>query len=221
MMRLVNAYRALRNQVRLKTMYYGLGECGRAVRIGRFVELGSRGRVHLADKVAIGNFCRVLAGKGEIRLGESCEIHPFCTLRAQSGSIRMGKECSLNPYSIIHGNGGVLLGNYVRIGSHVIFVSSTHVFDSIEMPIHCQGSRSQGIVVEDDVWIGGGATILDGTRIGKGAIVGAGAVVVKDVPPYAIVGGVPARIIRMRGPVDSQCDDVQSSKVRVVASRGN
>lgn len=191
-------FRNLANYVRKKTVYAGIGKIGRGVILGKHIELISRRSVSLSDGVVIGNFCRILAGKGRIELGEKCYIHPFSTLRAQNGYIRMGKECSLNPYSIIHGEGGVVLGDYVRIGSHVNFVSSSHVFDDIEVPIHLQGATSKGIVVEDDVWIGGGSTILDGVRVGRGSIIGAGSVVNKDVLPYSIVGGVPAKLIRIR-----------------------
>ncbi|WP_188447464.1 acyltransferase [Arenimonas maotaiensis] len=197
-MLLLDLVRNAMNFIRIHTVYFGIGKIGRGVVLGKHIELGSRKSISLSSGAVVGNFCRILAGKGEISIGENCYIHPFTTLRAQTGFIRMGKECSLNPYSIIHGSGGVVIGDYVRIGSHVIFVSANHVFDQVDVPIHFQGIESKGIIVEDDVWIGGGVTVLDGVRIGKGSVIAAGAVVNKDVLPYSIVGGVPAKVIRMR-----------------------
>jgi acetyltransferase-like isoleucine patch superfamily enzyme len=63
-------------------------------------------------------------------------------------------------------------------------------------PIIEQGITAQGIVIEDDVWLGSSAIILDGVRVGKGAVVAAGAVVGKDVPPHTVVAGVPAKVIK-------------------------
>jgi acetyltransferase-like isoleucine patch superfamily enzyme len=71
-----------------------------------------------------------------------------------------------------------------------------HVFDDPTRPMVEQGITAEGIVVEDDVWIGAGAIITDGVRICKGAVVAAGAVVTQDVPPYTVVGGVPAKALR-------------------------
>jgi acetyltransferase-like isoleucine patch superfamily enzyme len=71
-----------------------------------------------------------------------------------------------------------------------------HVFSDPHRPMVEQGITAQGIVVEDDVWIGAGAIITDGVRIGKGAVVAAGAVVTKDVLPHTVVAGIPARIIK-------------------------
>jgi len=85
------------------------------------------------------------------------------------------------------------------IAPHVAILNSAHNHDRIDIPMICQGERKRiNPIIEDDVWIGRNAVIMPGIRIHKGSIVGAGAVVVKDVPPYCIVGGVPARILRMR-----------------------
>lgn len=100
------------------------------------------------------------------------------------------------------------IGNYVSIGPHVTFLAGgEHRLDGVSTyPFLAYGAGeveavSKGpIVVKDDVWIGLGAKILSGVTIGQGAVIAAGAVVTKDVPPYAIVGGVPAKLIRWRFP---------------------
>ncbi len=97
------------------------------------------------------------------------------------------------------GRGGIRIGNGVLIAQSVNMHAEMHNFADPERSIRSQGIAYQGIVVEDDVWIGSRATILDGVVIGRGAVVGAGAVVSRAVPPLAVVAGVPARILRYRG----------------------
>jgi serine acetyltransferase len=96
------------------------------------------------------------------------------------------------------GGGGIKIGNNVLIGQTVNMHSESHVIGDIAVPIRDQGISFQGIVIEDDVWIGSKATILDGVVIGSGAVIGAGAVVTKSVPAYGIAVGVPARVIATR-----------------------
>ena len=91
------------------------------------------------------------------------------------------------------------LGKNVMIGPDVLFITINHRFDRTDIPVKEQGHQSpEGIVVEDDVWIGARVIVLPGVRIGTGAIVGVGAVVTKDVPAFTIVGGNPAKVIRNR-----------------------
>jgi maltose O-acetyltransferase len=92
------------------------------------------------------------------------------------------------------------VGDNVMIAPGVIILTQNHQFDDPEVPMIDQGFKpGKGVVIEDDVWIGTNAIILPGCRLGKGAIIAAGAVVTRDVPPLAIVGGNPAKFIRQRG----------------------
>jgi maltose O-acetyltransferase len=91
------------------------------------------------------------------------------------------------------------MGSYVMIAPDVAFIGKMHRVDSVEVPMIAQGEvEVRQTVVEDDVWVGQRVVVLPGVKIGHGAIVGAGAVVTKDVPAYAVVGGVPARFIKYR-----------------------
>lgn len=91
-----------------------------------------------------------------------------------------------------------MVGNGVDIASNCTFFPYDHGFLPDE-PIRQQPLQSKGgIIVEDDVWLGAGVTVLDGVKIGRGAVVGAGSVVTHDIPPGAIAAGVPARILKMR-----------------------
>lgn len=113
------------------------------------------------------------------------------------GNVSFGAHCTVNPYAMISGR--VTCGDGVRIASHASLVGFNHGHDDTDRAIYLQAHESKGIVVGDDVWIGASAVIVDGVAIGRGAIVAAGAVVTKDVPEMAIVGGVPAKVLRYRG----------------------
>lgn len=112
--------------------------------------------------------------------------------------MQIGDNCSINECCYFHARGGIKLGNWVRIGPNVGFFTWNHGHSDPDKPIKQQGFILKPIVVEDDVWIGNNATILQGVTIGAHSIIGAGAVVTKDVPLYSIVGGVPAKLIKDR-----------------------
>jgi maltose O-acetyltransferase len=95
--------------------------------------------------------------------------------------------------------GPLTLGDDVMMAPDVVILTQNHRFDDPTVPMLDQGyGPAREVVIEDDVWIGTNAIILPGVRLGKGSIVAAGAVVTKDVPPYAIVGGNPARLLKSR-----------------------
>lgn len=96
-------------------------------------------------------------------------------------------------------HGPVIIGNDVMMGPECIIYTRNHRFDDITVPMRQQGfSDIKQVIISDDVWIGGRVIILPGVHIGRGAIVGAGSVVTKDVPDYAVVGGNPAKILKYR-----------------------
>ena|SRR5579872_6475577 len=112
--------------------------------------------------------------------------------------VSIGHDVLLNEDVKIGGQCGVTIGNYVLIGYNVNLVSENHAYQNYLLPIMQQGYFGGPIVIEDDVWIGANAVILPNIKVGKGAIVGANAVVTKNVEPYTIVGGVPAKKIKYR-----------------------
>lgn len=110
--------------------------------------------------------------------------------------VSIGRDCQINENVFIQ---GCKIGNYVMIAPNVSILSKGHHFEKLSVPMVLQGESEEKLpVIEDDVWLGRSVVVMPGVRIGKGSIVGAGAVVVKDVAPYSIVGGVPARLIRVR-----------------------
>lgn len=151
--------------IMMKTVYSEIRKIRKKVIIGRNVELINRKNIYFGDRVSIGKYCLLSANKekSSIKIGSDTAIYPFCILRAQAWFIHMGNECSLNPYSIIYGGqGGVKIGNYVRIATHTVIVAAQHLFQRLDVPICHQGGESKGIIIEDDVWIGANCTILDG-----------------------------------------------------------
>lgn len=95
--------------------------------------------------------------------------------------------------------GDILIGKDVMMGPEVSIYTTNHAHDKINIPMNLQGyTESKPVIVEDDVWIGTRVIILGGVKIGKGSIIGAGSVVTKSIPPYSIVAGNPAKIIKSR-----------------------
>jgi len=93
---------------------------------------------------------------------------------------------------------GIVIGNNVMMAPDVVIVTANHKHDDITVPMQSQGIDTAPVIIEDDVWIGTRAMILPGVRIGRSSVIGAGAVVAKDVPPFSIVVGNPARVVRKR-----------------------
>jgi acetyltransferase-like isoleucine patch superfamily enzyme len=114
------------------------------------------------------------------------------------GFFELGSHSYIGCNAVMGAGGGIRIGDFVLIGQCVNVHAEKHAFDDPSRLIGEQGVTYQGVVIEDDVWIGSKATILDGVTIGRGAVIGAGAVVTKSIPPYAIAIGVPAMVVRSR-----------------------
>lgn len=113
----------------------------------------------------------------------------------------------------VHIYANVEIGHFVMLASNVAIVGGDHSFDVVGVPVRFTGRDGMEellTIIEDDVWVGHGCIIIAGVKIGRGAIVAAGAVVTKDVEPYAIVGGVPAKLIRYRFTPEQQLEHNKS-----------
>ena len=113
-----------------------------------------------------------------------------------SPHVEIGNDVEINENVRIRAN--VKIGNNVLIAPNAQLISINHEYADLTIPIKNQGEKRGKIEIDDDVWIGTAAIILPNVKVSKGAIIGAGAVVTKDVPEYAIVGGNPAKIIKYR-----------------------
>jgi acetyltransferase-like isoleucine patch superfamily enzyme len=124
------------------------------------------------------------------------ELHVYNFRDLPHAGIKIGRDSLIGEYNVLRGQGGITIGDRVYTSPLVQLAAVNHVFADPSQPFVQQGITAEGIIVEDDVWIGAGAIITDGVRIGRGSVVAAGAVVTRDVPPHTVVAGVPARTIK-------------------------
>lgn len=133
----------------------------------------------------------------DLQLGLNSQL-----LAAGNGTERLeiGNGFSSNSNVMINADcgGRIVIGNNVQIGPNSVLRASNHEFKDLHKPISQQGHQPGKIVIEDDVWLGSNVVVLPNVIIKRGSVVGAGAVVTKDVEPFSIVGGVPARLIAKR-----------------------
>ena len=144
---------------------------------------------------------------GAIDIGPGTVVHRGAMLIPMGGFIRLGFRCRVNPYSILYGNGGLTIGDYVRIAAHCVIVPANHGIALDGGLIAEQPLSKQGIRIGNDVWLGAGVKVLDGAVIGDGCVVGAGAVVRGELEPYGIYAGVPAKLVRRRTPTTTYLKD--------------
>lgn len=133
-----------------------------------------------------------------VMIGQQTIIECTGVIRHLGEGLKVGNNSNFGDYNFIGVRGPVEIGNDVLFGPRVCIYAENHVFIHLDIPIRKQGETRQGIRVEDNCWIGSGAIILDGVTIGTGSVVAAGAVVTRDVPPFSVVAGIPARLIQTR-----------------------
>jgi acetyltransferase-like isoleucine patch superfamily enzyme len=178
----------------------GVINSGRNAYISPFAELISPGRISLGNDSVLEKHSRIYANgkKGRIEIGEYTTVYPYALLKANNGFIKIGDGCSINDYCVFNGYGGITMGNDVHVAAHAIIVSFEHDCSKLGEPDFSQNLRALGVKIEDHVWIGANCVILDGVVIGHGSVIGAGAVVTKDIPSDSVAVGVPARVIKKR-----------------------
>lgn len=176
----MDGWAAIENGVRLRFADH--------IRLGNGVYLDQGAYLHACPKgIEIGD-------KTIIMHGAILHVYNFRDL--PNAGIKIGQDSLMGEYTVIRGQGGVEIGDRVYTSPFTQIIAVNHVFDDPDQPFTKQGITAEGIVIEDDVWLGTGAVVTDGVRVGKGAVVAAGAVVTQDVPAHTLVGGVPARPIR-------------------------
>lgn len=131
------------------------------------------------------------------RVGKDIKILPGVWIDRFSG-LQIGDEVSVATGVVITTAGGVNIGDHCMIGYRAVLLSAHHVIPPGRKPMRYAGARFAPLVVERDAWIGAGAVLLGGVTVGEGAVIGANALVNRDIPPFAVAAGVPARVLRMR-----------------------
>lgn len=141
----------------------------------------------------------VIEDKKNVKIDKGVEIGDGVIIKAFSAPIEIGEFTQINPFTVIYGHNSIFIGKNVMIAPHCMIASGNHDFEQTDTPMRFAGNLTRGpIIIEDNVWIGANCTITDGVKIGHDAVVGANSLVNKDVQPYDIVGGVPAKVIKNR-----------------------
>lgn len=139
---------------------------------------------------------------GEVRLGDRVHLYRDTIVEiGAGGSVTIGDDTHIQAGCNLKGFlGSLIIGRNVQLAPRCGFSPYEHNIDDPDTPIQKQGIRSKGpIVLDDDVWLGLNVSVLEGVHIGRGAVIGAGSVVTRDIPELAIAVGVPAQVIRLRG----------------------
>jgi acetyltransferase-like isoleucine patch superfamily enzyme len=144
---------------------------------GLQIQIGKRGRVRFGRFVWIGDGTKIRCHEGEVIIGDKTVLGQECTISAYK-HVRIGEQCV--------------------IADRAMFIDFDHGIVEVERPIREQGIYKRDVDVGSNVWIGYGACVLRGVQVGDNAVIGTNSVVTADVPANAVVGGIPAKVIRMR-----------------------
>jgi acetyltransferase-like isoleucine patch superfamily enzyme len=172
--------------------------------------------IRLGNRVYLDHGVYLHGGPGGLEIGEGswimngCRLHVFNFRDMPHAGIHIGKRTFVGEGTVMRGQGGISIGNNVLFAPMTQILAVNHVFTNPDLPIMDQGITGEGIVIEDNCWIGAGAIVLDGVTIGRGSCVGAGAVVTASIPPHSLAVGSPARVVR-----DLRCHPLTERDVRV------
>jgi acetyltransferase-like isoleucine patch superfamily enzyme len=177
------------------------------------VRLRFADNIHLKHGVYLDQGVYIHACPSGVEIGDNsivmhgAVLHVYNFRDLPQAGIKIGKDCLIGEYCVIRGQGGVQIGDRVYTSPFTQILAVNHIFNDPNRPFIEQGITAQGIVIEDDVWLGAGAIITDGVRIGKGSVVAAGAVVTADVPANTVVAGVPAKPVKKIDTVQNEVSD--------------
>ena len=182
----------------------------RLAHLGQEARIDRRARLDEAGKIWVGARCQIESGvilransttSPGITLGNHVSIKEYTIVNANRGSVMIGERSWIGPHCLLYGNGHVCIGRDVLIAAHTCINTVSHGTSRTDCAMNLQPVRTDPVNIQDDVWIGLHSSILQGVTIGRGSVIGAGAVVTRDIPPWSIVVGVPARIVGSRAPL--------------------
>ncbi len=188
---------------RLREFFYKLifARVGKSVYIQPNVRFIGTPTIEIGNNVRIYNSSYISNKGNKICFENDVSIDHGVDIRAydqENGHIIIGESTYIGPYVCMAGPGFIKIGRDCMIASHSSLYANNHIFSDPNIPFKEQGVTTKGIVIEDDCWLGTGVRVLDGVTIGKGSVIGAGSVVTKDIAPYSVAVGVPARVIKKR-----------------------
>jgi len=189
----------------LRKLFYPsiFGAIGKNVTFGRNITIRHPHKIKIGDNCIVDENC-VLDAKGNdergIELGSDCVVSRNNILSCKGGYIKLGNGTNIAQNSLVHSESAVELGKNTLVASYVYFVGGgNHDFSRTDIPIIQQPSLSRGgIFIGDNCWFGAGVIVIDGSKIGNDSVIAAGAIVNIDVPPFSVVVGMPARVLRNR-----------------------
>jgi len=178
-----------------------LGSIGRNCLIEKNVRFIVPQRIFLGNRVFIGenSYLSTMAPHGRIEIEDDVQIFRGSVFRAGQGKIVIHESVFITENVVLYGHADIEIGRHSGLGAGAKIFSGEHIFEDPTLPIMTQGGRGNKVTIGSDVHVYASAIVLSGVTIGDGAIIGAGAVVTKDVPNYSIAVGVPAKIIGKRG----------------------
>ena len=179
-----------------------LGSCGKAVVFGRNLVLRHPHKIHIGDRVVIDDDCVLDAKRSEeakIKLGDGVLLSRG-TIISTGGQVVIGPNCNLGVQTLIHSDHEVRLGRAVLLAARCYLMGvADYRYDRTDVPVVEQGKGEKApLVLEDHVWLGAGVFIRPGVTVGNNAIVAVNSVVTREVPPFGIVAGTPARLVKNR-----------------------
>lgn len=178
-----------------------LGSVGRNVVFGVNVTVRHPHKIAIGDNVVIDDGC-CLDAKGTdntgIAIGTGVFVGRNTILSCKNGDIVIDDHANLGFNCEIFSASRVRVGKHILMAAYTYLVGGDHLYDRTDIPVLQQGRTARGIEVDDNVWLGTHVVVTDGSTIGRDAIIGAGAVVVGDIPEFAIAAGIPAKVIRDR-----------------------
>lgn len=189
----------------LKELYIKLTEIGwyaRRTIVSRLFHT----KIQYGSHTNIGKRVRILPGtriynpdNSEIFIGENSILCSFCKVimtRGKGGKLHIGHDVTLGEYNVVNVFGNVTIGDSVQTADRVSFITNTHNYQDISIPIRDQGGEQYDISIGDGSWLGINATVLAGTTIGRNCVVGANSVVKGNFPDYCVIAGCPGRIVK-------------------------
>ncbi|OFW42378.1 MAG: hypothetical protein A3J29_06405 [Acidobacteria bacterium RIFCSPLOWO2_12_FULL_67_14b] len=187
----------------LRSTFYPLvlGSVGRNVVFGVNVTLRHPHKIHIGDNVVIDDWC-CLDAKGTdnqgIAIGSGVFVGRNTILSCKNGDILIEDRANIGFNCEVFSASRVRIGKDILMAAYTYLVGGDHLYDRTDIPVLQQGRTARGIDVGDGVWLGAHVVVTDGSTIGRDAIIGAGAVVVGEIPEFAIATGIPAKVMRDR-----------------------